>query len=435
MDSLPLNRELVSSTTMTSYERPSKRSRRSPLKNGDPLTLLLSHTDVWVHHILPFVGPNNFVFVANVCRRFKELYVLYFAAIEHPPRVWIGYHEHVPARVWHTSIANAFKTLDTVRYWERTTRQDADRTLNCTDQLVCQMAAKHGDLAVLQWAHRSGFPWTEKTCCRAAERGKLDQLLYAREHGCPERCFRWVAEYAAKNGHLPILEHAHQRGWKEVQWNEQTCASAAEGGHMDCLLYLRQTVGCPWNHRVCRGAAQNGHLHILKYAHQQGCPWTPQTCSAAARGGHLACLVYAHQQGCDWDETTCNAVATFGRLDILRFAHENGCPISSETGAAAAANGHLKVLQYLVDRGGCEILDESVSEAAAEGGHLSVLVWAIRSGCPWDAGAVEAAIDNGHQDIVQWLQANVCPGADQQEEERIGQLDTFNSQFNTMVPP
>ena len=51
----------------------------------------------------------------------------------------------------------------------------------------------------------------------------------------------------------------------DAPWNEDVCAYAAKGGHLDVLKWAREN-GCPWNEQVCINAATNGHLEILKWA-------------------------------------------------------------------------------------------------------------------------------------------------------------------------
>ena len=51
--------------------------------------------------------------------------------------------------------------------------------------MTCEMAAKNGHLAVLQWARAKGCPWGWRTCAMAARNGYLEVLQWARAHGCP----------------------------------------------------------------------------------------------------------------------------------------------------------------------------------------------------------------------------------------------------------
>ena len=63
----------------------------------------------------------------------------------------------------------------------------------------------------------------------------------------------------------------------------------------------------------------------LRYAHENGCPWDEETCTSAAAGGHLGCLKFA-ENGCPWDELTCSLATRNGHLECLKYAHENECP-------------------------------------------------------------------------------------------------------------
>ena len=47
--------------------------------------------------------------------------------------------------------------------------------------------------------------------------------------------------------------------------------------------------------------------------------------------------------------------------------------------------------------------------AAAEGGHLEMLLWARANGCPWDERSCMGAAEGGHLEVLQWARANGCP--------------------------
>ena len=46
---------------------------------------------------------------------------------------------------------------------------------------------------------------------------------------------------------------------------------------------------------------------------------------------------------------------------------------------------------------------------AAMGGHLEVLKWLHRKGCPWDQAACARAAQGGHLEVLKWLLAHDCP--------------------------
>ena len=94
---------------------------------------------------------------------------------------------------------------------------------------------------------------------------------------------------------------------------------------MECLKYLREN-GCDWDERTCWSAAEKGHLECLKYAREHGCDWDGGTCFYAASNGHLECLKYAHEHWCPWDELTCRGAAEKGHLECLKYACAHGFP-------------------------------------------------------------------------------------------------------------
>ena len=99
---------------------------------------------------------------------------------------------------------------------------------------------------------------------------------------------------AAEHGRLDCLRYAHENG---CPWDEFTSANAALNGHLSCLAYAHER-GCPWDACTPMHAAMFGNLSCLAYAHERGCPWDERTPAWAANGGHLECLQYAYERGC-----------------------------------------------------------------------------------------------------------------------------------------
>ena len=181
----------------------------------------------------------------------------------------------------------------------------------------------------------------EKVCYRSVNRGHLECLRYAHEHGCP-----WSGDTcreASWTGHLECLRYAHEQG---CPWDEKTCTWASLGGHLECLRYAHEQ-GCPWDQYTCHGASRFGHIQCLRYAHERGCPWDEMTCSWASRNGQLECLRYAHEQGCPWDDGACRWATVDGYMECLRYALENGCLVPDFTTNTVNST----VVPYLHHRG------------------------------------------------------------------------------------
>jgi hypothetical protein len=154
-------------------------------------------------------------------------------------------------------------------------------------------AVVNGACNIVKWLRTNGYPWGEDTCAYAANRGHLEILQWARANGCP--------------------------------WGARTCAAATEKGHLEILKWVRAN-GCPWDSYTCANAAKGGHLEILQWARANGCPWDQWTCAYAALGGHLEILQWARANGCPWDLWTTYYAADSHHMEILVWARANGCP-------------------------------------------------------------------------------------------------------------
>ena len=74
------------------------------------------------------------------------------------------------------------------------------------------------------------------------------------------------------------------------------------------------------------------------------------------------------------NEYTCSNVARNGHLEVLKWARKNGCPWDEWTCTYAALNGHLEVLKWARKNNGCP-WNKWTCENAARKGHLEVLKW------------------------------------------------------------
>ncbi|CAL6335712.1 unnamed protein product [Bathycoccus prasinos] len=115
------------------------------------------------------------------------------------------------------------------------------------------------------WENRSLWPswWGDETYfC-------IQVLKYLREEvKAPWEV--WTAPWAARNGHLHILEYLVER--KYDQFCEFACTYAAESGQLDCLKYLRETAKAPWDSKAVREAHEKNHPECLQYLLDNNCP-------------------------------------------------------------------------------------------------------------------------------------------------------------------
>eukprot|EP00891_Asterochloris_glomerata_P009475 jgi/Astpho2/9475/Aster-01728 len=125
-------------------------------------------------------------------------------------------------------------------------------------------------------------------------------------------------------------------------WDEDTCAKAARGGHL-AVLQGRDTMAADGMAIPAPGQLKEATWQCYS------------ACSLAAYGGHLAVLQWrdtmaaiewARHSGCSWDEDTCTNAASGGHLAVLQWARENNCPWSGSTTFVAAFNNHLDVMKW-----------------------------------------------------------------------------------------
>ena len=175
-------------------------------------------------------------------------------------------------------------------------------------------------------------------------------------HHTDSELIKRVLYVAARQGYLEVFEKYWSQGPQEKLsklWDERTCSSAAYGGQLQMIKWLR-AKGCPWDIYTSVSAARGGQLEVLQWMRAQDppCPWDSNVCYYAAEHGHLDVLRWARSQGCPWDGRAPRAAALWGHLKVLKWLIKEGCPYSKRKCRMAAARGEeraRKVLEWLDD--------------------------------------------------------------------------------------
>lgn len=179
-------------------------------------------------------------------------------------------------------------------------------------------------LESFSWILADGGSWIECISCCAAFYNQLEVLKYIkRKYG---KCGWRTCSLAAKGGHLEIMKWGRDNG---CFWEQDAYATFAKINTNDILHYIKGNLD-PF-YGICASAAGGGHLEILQWLRNNPiiCPWDESTCYEAA-GGHLEILKWARANGCPWDKDICNIAMEKDNLEILRWAVENGCPIDED---------------------------------------------------------------------------------------------------------
>lgn len=149
--------------------------------------------------------------------------------------------------------------------------------------------AEHGHLAALQWAQHHGYLSTESAvlgvglCSMAAREGQLAVLQWLCQVGYALNIN--VCSRAVRGAILAMLHWLYEDGLLDAT----TCSMAARWGHLSVLQWARAN-GCLWRETTCSNAAEGGHLSVLQWAHANGRPWGERTCMGAAERGTCRCF-------------------------------------------------------------------------------------------------------------------------------------------------
>ncbi|TYZ62762.1 hypothetical protein PybrP1_004161 [[Pythium] brassicae (nom. inval.)] len=265
--------------------------------------------------------------------------------------------------------------------------------------LVMDFAARNGHLEILQWLHAT-----------------------ERLSGCSTRSM----DDAAKNGHLAIVQWLHEH--RSEGCTTKAMDYAAKHGHLDVVqwLHAHRAEGC--TAKAMDLSAQNGFLDVLVWldAHRsEGC--SAAAVSKAVAAGHLAVVRWL----CEHRKMECTPAAMVnaarnGHVHVLEYLGVHFPALFESVGAkmvhAATAKGHLAVLNWLVaalpmKALKCEEANGSWMDVAAEYGQVRILRWFHEHATALPMGAdgrlprctddaVEKAAGNGHRAALEYLHAH-----------------------------
>ena len=132
------------------------------------------------------------------------------------------------------------------------------------------------------------------------------------------------------------------------------CKNAAGTKKLEFLEWAREVKQCEWDERTINAGAFEGNLEILKYCFSNGCPCDEEeSCARAAAGGHLDCLRFLFDKvkpSRDTEEEAAHQAAGKGCTDIMKYFVEERKirdDLKLDCVATAALHGKLDCIKYL----------------------------------------------------------------------------------------
>jgi hypothetical protein len=115
-----------------------------------------------------------------------------------------------------------------------------------------RIAAGVGDILLFDWVMKI-FGKNEYLQSNDFEIADITEIAIANDFD--------IIAIATRAGNLNFMRHIKK--YYNYKWDERTCSSAAEGGHLELLKWLKKN-GCPWNSHTCVVAAENGRVSAAR---------------------------------------------------------------------------------------------------------------------------------------------------------------------------
>jgi len=210
------------------------------------------------------------------------------------------------------------------------------------------LAAENGDVDMIMWLRARGFHGFHTVQSIATKHSHLHVLDYLLSI---ERVSCGVLVYAAKLGHIDVLQWCKRNGVGDKSWGLN---EAAVCGRTDAFRWLLENGWTPDDDTLNK-AAEGGNVEILALTFTLRPIMTKTLCTIAATEGHTSVMQWAVSHSCPWDEQKCQRLAiAFGRLDTLQFILSVATILLSDICDYATSHSQWHILEWLLDNGYCD---------------------------------------------------------------------------------
>jgi hypothetical protein len=234
---------------------------RSTGESSSPLS-----QEVIARHVLSYVSPGHWWFVATVCSLWRDLYkqlpvvevqvssyngnMLYSYSKTCTPQMTL--YSAVCASAWRVRLAQSSINCTAKQFQTAAGKYATITALVAAHDLgmqytaaVMKGCARCNKLAVMQFLRAEGCPWHHLVCHTVAVRGFFEMLRWAREHGCDLSCGPNILQSVAKSGNVEMAAWVCQQ--PDVECCKEAVFDAASHGHTAMCAYLHDAKHTPWH--------------------------------------------------------------------------------------------------------------------------------------------------------------------------------------------
>lgn len=268
--------------------------------------------------VMQYAGKNEGIFVANVCRNWKESYnhtfndwittngVVAVMSLQRLHWIWSDLPKLEPGKYTYIERYGVERDASWYvgKYAPRSVVEGAisDESLEVSSEYVMQGVAGSGRLALIDDLWSNHAPTNQREIAKLGAEGaayghiEIFALMWSRlEKDDKANCAMWSAYAACIGGYLHILELLILSNW----WN-------MFAGHYD----------------LCKYAAKYKRIEILRWFRAHDQEFDECVAYAAAASGDIPTIEYLSQNGCPFEyKGLVSCCVQHGRLDALQWFH------------------------------------------------------------------------------------------------------------------
>ena len=295
-----------------------------------------------------------------------------------------------------------------------------------------KVAAKYGQLDVLQWLKDNNFPLDKDLHKKAFNHKHFELFDWLEMHG-GNRDLTQLCCIAVQHGDTELLQIMKDEGYSAsiIKHFRKIFFSAINGGNIETLVWLKENfqlkiLDCPapnlevyqWllsngyecsNASITQTAAETGNLEMLKWLKENGVIFPENIIDHAFVNSNLELIKWLKEIGYEMNKFNFFQAIRQGNIHILdwmkEFVYQNISP-SDFAHYFTFPACHVKTLQWVKDNNLFDINQKEYFKTAVSSGNIEVMNWAIQNGYICNDESIITYIPYKNIEVLEWMKNN-----------------------------